>query len=97
MSGNFTVIENIEKYSQIFNRIENGESRWFYTDEEGNDHEIQSTFTEWKQLRTLIAVARCPDENCVDGAIPVQVGEDEFEAQQCQWCYERAGILYGYD
>lgn len=42
-----------------------------------------------KSMRTLLSVARCPDENCVDGAIPHQIGDDEWEQLQCQWCHER--------
>ena len=37
----------------------------------------------------LLEVARCPNTDCIDGAIPHQVGEQEWEAEQCQWCYER--------
>lgn len=45
--------------------------------------------TENAELLGLLCVSRCPNENCIDGAIPNQVGEQEWEAQQCQWCFER--------
>jgi len=41
----------------------------------------------------LLEVARCPDDDCTDGVIPHQVGDNEWEAQQCQWCYEREHFL----
>ena len=40
-------------------------------------------------LRTLLKVAKCPNEGCVDGGVPVQVAEDEWQQEQCQWCDER--------
>ena len=45
------------------------------------------------EARSLLKVARCPDEGCHDGAVPVQVGEDEWEANECQWCAERDAVL----
>jgi hypothetical protein len=71
------------------------ENRLMYCDDEGNDYDVLNTIEEWKQLRALIAIAKCPNESCIDGSIPVQVSDDDWEAQQCQWCYERAAILYG--
>jgi len=31
---------------------------------------------------------RCPN-GCIDGGFPYQVGEDEWELEQCQWCAEQ--------
>jgi len=36
----------------------------------------------------LLRAAICP-ANCDNGAIPHQVGEDEWGAEQCQFCHER--------
>lgn len=41
----------------------------------------------------LLKIARCPDKACDgQGWSAVQVGDDEWEQQQCQWCDERAAI-----
>lgn len=72
-------------------------SKTIYTDDEGHDHDVSKVFTEWKQLRALMAIARCPNTDCIDGSIPVQVSDNDWEAQQCQWCFERAAIIYGTD
>lgn len=45
-----------------------------------------------QQMKKLLEVARCPNDGCVDGGIPVQVGDNDWEQQQCQWCYERSQI-----
>ena len=41
----------------------------------------------------LLKAARCPDMTCKDGSIPHQIGDNEWEAQQCQWCFEREELL----
>jgi hypothetical protein len=47
--------------------------------------------TDYDALRALLRVAKCP--NCDgSGSIPHQVGEGEWEQEQCQWCDERAAI-----
>ena len=49
---------------------------------------------EKARLRVLLEHARCP--NCDgSGSIPQQVAEQEWEAEQCQWCYERFTALKG--
>lgn len=45
------------------------------------------------ELEMLLAAARCPNSECTDGVVHNQVGEEEWEAEQCQWCFERASIL----
>lgn len=43
-----------------------------------------------RQAGQLLRVARCPDTDCHKGAIPHGPDPDgNWEAQQCQWCYER--------
>lgn len=43
-------------------------------------------------LEALLKAAKCP--NCDgSGSIPRQVAEDDWEAEQCQWCAERERIL----
>ncbi len=42
---------------------------------------------EIERLRGLLKVAKCP--NCDgSGGIPHQVGNGEWEQEQCQWCDE---------
>jgi hypothetical protein len=55
---------------------------------------LQKTWDRLRQALTLLELARCPNATagCVDGTIPRQVGEDEWEPEQCQWCHERALI-----
>ena len=44
------------------------------------------------ELRDLLKMAKCP--NCDgSGAIPHQVADQEWEAEQCQWCDEVKQIL----
>lgn len=41
----------------------------------------------------LLFAARCPNSSCMDGTITHQINENEWEPEQCQWCYERKGLL----
>lgn len=42
-----------------------------------------------EQVEKIKAVFPCIDSSCdQDGCIPHQVGEDEWEAQQCEFCYK---------
>jgi hypothetical protein len=52
---------------------------------------------EIRSLRGLLAQATCPNTDCTDGGIPVQVGDDEWEAMQCQWCHERSELIANRD
>ena len=46
---------------------------------------------EIKRLQGLLKVAKCP--NCDgSGAMPHQVADGEWEAEQCQWCDETKGL-----
>ena len=41
----------------------------------------------------LLAIAKCPDDACGgQGWSPHQVGPDEWEQQQCQWCHEKSQL-----
>ena len=43
---------------------------------------------ERDELRGLLGVAGCP--NCDgSGSIAHQVGDSDWEQEQCQWCYEK--------
>ena len=47
-----------------------------------------------KRLRGLLQVAKCPDDACGgQGWSAHQIADDEWEQQQCQWCYEKAEAL----
>ncbi len=43
----------------------------------------------------LLEVAVCPAKaiGCDGKGIPHQVGEDEWEQEQCQWCHERTAAI----
>lgn len=41
----------------------------------------------------LLKISKCPDVECVDGAIPTQIGEMEWSATQCQFCAERKFLV----
>jgi len=52
--------------------------------------------TRIAELEGLLRIARCPDTDCYKGAIPHGPDPDgNWEAQQCQWCYERDAALDG--
>ena len=44
---------------------------------------------EISNLKRLLKLAKCPVSVCHNGAIPYQVDDDEWEAEQCQFCYEK--------
>jgi hypothetical protein len=47
-----------------------------------------------RQLESLLRVAKCPNSDCIDGAIPHGPYPDgNWEAEQCQWCYEKEALL----
>ena len=48
-----------------------------------------------KPVIDLLRIARCPNLGCLDGRIPHQIGAEEWEAEQCQWCFERQMLLQG--
>ena len=52
---------------------------------------LQQADKDKAELIALISVARCPACDG-SGSIPHQVQEDEWEAEQCQWCYEVEAI-----
>lgn len=43
-----------------------------------------------KELKELLISSECPTIGCDNnGTIAVQISEDEWEPQQCEWCYHR--------
>ena len=64
----------------------------FYTDAKPaeKDAEVAELNAEIVRLRELLKIARCPNTSCLDGSIPHQISDDEWEAEQCQFCYEKA-------
>jgi len=46
---------------------------------------------ERERLGPLLKAAVCPnrDRGCDGKGIPVQIGDDDWEQEQCQWCHER--------
>lgn len=51
--------------------------------------------TTIKLLVGALGKAKCPNVKCCNGNIPHQIGEDEWEKEQCQWCYEKDQALKG--
>jgi hypothetical protein len=49
--------------------------------------------TELRQALLLLAIARCPDEDCDgQGFTVVPDGDGEAMQQQCQWCSEKSEL-----
>ncbi len=48
---------------------------------------------ELRATRGLLAAAKCPNTNCVDGGIAHRISEVHWEHEQCQWCAERSELL----
>lgn len=47
-----------------------------------------------KEPLRLLEIAHCPDQDCDNkGTIAVRTSDDEWEPQQCQWCYEKNALL----
>ncbi len=43
----------------------------------------------------LVPVVNCPNAGCNDsGCIPIQVGEDDLEPQQCEFCYTTPNSVF---
>lgn len=49
---------------------------------------LEQQAAEIERLRKLLGVSACP-ANCEDGIIPEQIGPDEWQPVQCQFCHER--------
>jgi len=64
----------------------------FETHKTGTHKILSANELALKQAKSLLTVARCPDTACQDGVIPVQIADDEWQAQQCQWCDERKAL-----
>lgn len=94
MTGNFKVLQNVAAIGQLWNKKINDDSRWMYTDDEGNDYDVIKTCAEHTEMRKLLAIARCPNEGCDGkGWSAHQVAEGTWEQEQCQWCHERKKLL----
>ncbi|MBU0538886.1 MAG: hypothetical protein KKF24_13395 [Gammaproteobacteria bacterium] len=48
------------------------------------------------ELAKLLAISVCPNTDCIDGAIPHQISDNEWDAEQCQWCDEKTKALNNY-
>ncbi len=57
----------------------------------GARSDLPDCIAEIERLQGLLKVAKCP--NCDgSGAMPHQVADGEWEAEQCQWCDETKGL-----
>lgn len=76
-----------------FNIVDkNGEFVQWHATKARADYIVQAINCHEK-LVELLRIAKCPNSECQDGAIPHQVGEQEWEAEQCQWCDEKKQAL----
>ena len=57
------------------------------------EHELVEARCALTEACKLLELARCPNTGCLDGGIPVQIAEDEWEQEQCQWCYEKSQLV----
>lgn len=102
MTGNFQVIDNTKPFGQIWNRPNDGSEVWMFTDDKGNDYDIVQTAKDNVELRKLLALAKCPDENCdgegtCSGIVPGYDCEPDLDVWECRWCFERAMVLHRND
>lgn len=55
---------------------------------------LESVAEERDRAMKLLEVAKCPDTDCDNhGTLAVRISDDEWEPQQCQWCYEKGEII----
>ena len=54
--------------------------------------EIEGCKQRIAELERLLALAKCPSCDG-SGGIPVQVGDHDWDQEQCQWCFEAEAIL----
>jgi len=46
-----------------------------------------------REALVLLAIAKCPDDACGgQGWSPHQIGPDEWEQLECQWCSEKSQL-----
>jgi len=58
------------------------------------ENKVKSQSQLLKEARGLLEISKCPNSECDgNGAIPKQINEDEWLADQCQWCHEREQTL----
>lgn len=56
----------------------------------------RSTQAKLEQVKGLVEVARCPNLQCIEGAIPHRSAPgSDLEWEQCQWCAEKQAIIDG--
>ena len=61
-------------------------------DNRANQQTIEDLTAKAERLIGLLSVAKCP--NCDgSGSVPVEGGDGGWEAEQCQWCFEREAAL----
>ena len=68
--------------------------RWVEAEvKRGDEWKYRAEAAEAKlaQVEALLAVAVCPACDG-SGGIPHQISDDEWEQQQCQWCFERSAL-----
>ena len=41
----------------------------------------------------FLKATTCPNAECMEGTIAVQVDYNTWEPEQCQWCYEKAEMI----
>lgn len=87
--------------SGVYYRLTDGKGRfWEYPRASVIDHPAYPSPPDPRDerirvLEELLRAAVCPmaAQGCDGEAYPVQVAEDEWAPEQCQWCYERRAAL----
>lgn len=55
------------------------------------------TIDHAEALAKLLEISKCPNSECLEGAIPHQIGDGtEWTVEQCQWCDETINALLAY-
>ena len=82
-----------EKWKTFKHRVETVDGGWRATcATPKRAAQIVLEHNSHKALVVLLGAAKCPACNG-SGGIPQQIGEAEWEQEQCQWCYEREAAL----
>lgn len=92
--GPWNYQEESDVYTHIVRSPSNGLIVHLRQDTSGVSEATARLISAAPELFFLLEKAACPNARCVDGSIPHQVGDNEWEAEQCQWCDEREKALF---
>lgn len=93
---------NCKAQAQRIEELEEADEIWrekcgrYYKDVMQCKAKFKATTAVVEKARALLVAGKCPACDG-SGGIPVQIGEDEWEEEQCQWCDERKQWLAALD